>query len=112
MLHKKFKSFETGFKHFETELLGGATPFAGTLHYEIHFQLDIKIEFQIKQKLLSDTFINLKFKCYEDYIAFYNCMHLPFVSGIFNNARRKRNAVGNSICQWQSSNGKSPQSFD
>jgi len=38
MLHKKFKSIETGFKHFETELLGGETPFAGTLHQQIHFQ--------------------------------------------------------------------------
>jgi hypothetical protein len=38
MLHKKFKSFETEFKHFETELLGRETPFAGTLHQQIHFQ--------------------------------------------------------------------------
>jgi hypothetical protein len=43
MLHKKFKSIETGFKHFETELLGGETPFAGTLHQQIHFQFIKKI---------------------------------------------------------------------
>jgi hypothetical protein len=38
MLHKIFKSIETGFKHFETELLGADTSFAGTLHQQIHFQ--------------------------------------------------------------------------
>ena len=43
MLHKNFKSIETGFKHFETELLGADTSFAGT-YINIFIFNKIKIE--------------------------------------------------------------------